>query len=142
VRTWSRTGGANNKHQDISSISGPDSLSEALPGTDIVICLLPLTPITNKLIDSHFLGMMRPGATLINAARGAHVVEEDLLAYLESGAFSMTCCSRSLAPVECISAQWSDELEAIADTCCSKRLRANLSLHSPCRVDWEVACML
>ncbi|MBM3650199.1 MAG: glyoxylate/hydroxypyruvate reductase A [Alphaproteobacteria bacterium] len=64
---------------------GPDGLDTLLRDADIVICLLPLTPETEGLIDAGFLARMKPGAHLINAARGGHVVEADILAALGTG---------------------------------------------------------
>jgi glyoxylate/hydroxypyruvate reductase A len=53
--------------------------------TDILVCLLPLTPETRGVIDAKLLGAMKPGGFLINAARGGHQVAADLLAALDSG---------------------------------------------------------
>ncbi len=53
--------------------------------SDIVINLLPLTPATRGLLDARFFANMRRGASLLNLARGAHVVDDDLLAALDSG---------------------------------------------------------
>jgi glyoxylate/hydroxypyruvate reductase A len=47
--------------------------------------LLPLTPHTENLLNMATLSQLRPGAYLINIARGRHVVDEDLLALLDSG---------------------------------------------------------
>jgi glyoxylate/hydroxypyruvate reductase A len=53
--------------------------------SDILICLLPLTPATRGILDARLLGALPRGAFVINGARGAHVVDADLLAALESG---------------------------------------------------------
>lgn len=53
--------------------------------TDILICLLPLTDKTQGIINKDTLALLPEGAFVINAARGAHVVDEDLLAALDSG---------------------------------------------------------
>lgn len=50
---------------------------------DIVVNLLPLTPATRGLLDARFFAALRPGAALVNLARGGHVVEADLLAALD-----------------------------------------------------------
>ncbi|GIX25270.1 MAG: glyoxylate/hydroxypyruvate reductase A [Caldimonas sp.] len=60
-------------------------LHEALREARIVVCALPLTPETSGLIDRAALAVMPRAAAFINIARGAHVVEEDLLAALRSG---------------------------------------------------------
>lgn len=60
-------------------------LHEALSEAQIVVCALPLTPQTTGLIDREALAAMPRGGAFINIARGAHVVEDDLLAALRSG---------------------------------------------------------
>jgi glyoxylate/hydroxypyruvate reductase len=60
-------------------------LHEALREAQIVVCALPLTPETTGLIDREALAAMPRGSALINIARGAHVVEEDLIMALRSG---------------------------------------------------------
>eukprot|EP00892_Ulva_mutabilis_P011951 jgi/Ulvmu1/9128/UM005_0224.1 len=65
-----------------------DRLADVLPGTDALVCLLPLTDATRNIINAPLLASLKRGAVLINAARGEHVVEEDLLEVLDSGALS------------------------------------------------------
>jgi glyoxylate/hydroxypyruvate reductase A len=65
--------------------AGPDALAACLPFSEIVVNLLPLTPATRGLIDARFLAALPPGAGLVNLARGAHVVDADLLAALDAG---------------------------------------------------------
>jgi glyoxylate/hydroxypyruvate reductase A len=62
-----------------------DPLVEQLAGAGIVLNLLPLTPATRGLLDAGFFAAMPTGASLVNLARGAHVVDADLLAALDSG---------------------------------------------------------
>ena len=52
---------------------------------EIVVNLLPLTPQTRGLLDTHCFAAMPPGAALVNLGRGAHLVDADLLAALDSG---------------------------------------------------------
>jgi len=61
------------------------SLQVVLGGSDIVVCALPLTPLTRGLFDAKALALMPRGSYLINIARGAHVVEADLIAAVRSG---------------------------------------------------------
>jgi glyoxylate/hydroxypyruvate reductase A len=69
----------------IATSAGRAALPAALGGADIVVNLLPLTDDTRGLFDRASLARMRPGAALVNLARGAHVVEKDLLVALNSG---------------------------------------------------------
>jgi phosphoglycerate dehydrogenase-like enzyme len=62
-----------------------DQLDEVLPHADVVVLALALTPETEGLIDARRLGLMRPDAWLVNVARGAHVVTDDLVGALSSG---------------------------------------------------------
>ncbi|HMZ00448.1 MAG TPA: NAD(P)-dependent oxidoreductase, partial [Burkholderiaceae bacterium] len=64
---------------------GADALAPLLADSDIVVNLLPLTPATRGLIDAGFIAQLPPGAALVNLARGAHVIDADLLAALDSG---------------------------------------------------------
>lgn len=66
-----------------SRSAGP--LRERLAQAGIVINLLPLTPQTRGLFNAETFALMPRGASLVNLARGAHVVEADLLAALASG---------------------------------------------------------
>ena len=61
------------------------SLAQALAAAEIVVCALPLTPQTEGLLDARAFASMPRGAYLINVARGAHVVEADLIAAVRSG---------------------------------------------------------
>lgn len=82
VRVWRATPGA---IDGLDVRGGTDALAPLLADSDIVVNLLPLTPATQGLIDARFLSRLPPGAALVNLARGAHVVEADLLAALDSG---------------------------------------------------------
>ena len=69
----------------VETASGDASLQGVLAAAHIVVNLLPLTPATRGLFDTKRLAQMRRGASLVNLARGAHVVEADLLAALDGG---------------------------------------------------------
>jgi D-3-phosphoglycerate dehydrogenase len=62
-----------------------ESIEAALAAADVVSLHLPVTPATRGLIDSQRLALLRPGALLVNAARGALVDEAALVAALRSG---------------------------------------------------------
>ena len=60
-------------------------LPDLLPHADVVVLVVPLTEETRGLVDADFLARMKDGALLVNVARGPVVVNDDLLAALESG---------------------------------------------------------
>lgn len=68
-----------------AGISSMEELPELLPKADIVILLLPLTEETRGLFDAAILEKMKPGALLINAARGPIVVTNALMDALYAG---------------------------------------------------------
>lgn len=69
----------------LRGFSGQAQLPAFLAATRVLVCLLPLTPDTQDILNHHNLSQLPPGAFLINVARGAHLVESDLLALLDSG---------------------------------------------------------
>lgn len=60
-------------------------LDELLSRSDFVTLHVPMTDQTKGIIDAAAMAKMKPGARIINCARGGLVVEEDLKAALESG---------------------------------------------------------
>ncbi len=62
-----------------------DSLPELLQTADVVSLHVPLGPDTQHLMNEERLALMKPGAILINAARGGLVDESALLKALEAG---------------------------------------------------------
>ena len=68
---------ARTKRDDVEPM---DALPELLPQADIVVVLTPLTDETRGMVNEAFLGRMKPGALLVNGARGACVDTEALLA--------------------------------------------------------------
>jgi len=85
VKGWSRTPKA---LAGVETFVGAAGLAAIVGASDIVVCLLPLTAETRGLIDARFLEGMKPGAALINFARGPIVVDADLRAALDRGALS------------------------------------------------------
>jgi phosphoglycerate dehydrogenase-like enzyme len=66
-------------------VVGPNELDQALPGATLVVLALALTPETTGLIGTKELTLMDEDAWLVNVARGAHVVTDDLIAALGQG---------------------------------------------------------
>ncbi|GAB4819814.1 hypothetical protein N2152v2_006860 [Parachlorella kessleri] len=82
VACWTRTP---HDRDGITCFHGMTELQQFVGTTDVLVCLLPLTSSTRGLINAELLGWLPKGATLINAARGGHVIEGDLLAALDAG---------------------------------------------------------
>lgn len=82
VRGWSRS------PREIAGIAGHHGdagLTAALDGAQIVVLLLPLTPDTENLMDSARLGLLAPGAVVLNPGRGALIDDAALLTALDAG---------------------------------------------------------
>ena len=69
----------------ITTRSGATALAPVLGQADVVVNLLPLTPATQGLFGRSTYAQMRRGASLVNLARGGHVIEPDLLLALATG---------------------------------------------------------
>ena len=67
---------------------GQAALVPALARAEVVVNLLPLTELTQDFFNATSLAAMKRGASLVNLARGAHIVESDLLTALDSGQLS------------------------------------------------------
>ena len=68
--------------QDVHCYTGEADLGEFLARTDILVCMLPLTPETRHIVNGRLLSSLPKGAAFINVGRGAHVIERDLLSAL------------------------------------------------------------
>lgn len=79
VRGWSRSP---RSLPGVRAMNGP--LGEFLPGCEIVVCVLPLTPETRGVLDAGAFAALE-GAYLINVGRGGHLVEADLIPALDAG---------------------------------------------------------
>ncbi|HYM32771.1 MAG TPA: glyoxylate/hydroxypyruvate reductase A, partial [Candidatus Cybelea sp.] len=82
VAGWSRT------PKDVPGVEGfhgPGGLDAFLKLSRFLVCLLPLTPDTRGILNRERLALLPRGAHLINAGRGPLVVDEDLIAALDSG---------------------------------------------------------
>ena len=82
VLGWSRSAKA---IKGVQCFSGDDGFQRFLASTRILVCLLPLTPETENIMCRANLTQLMPDAYIINVARGAHLVDDDLLALIDSG---------------------------------------------------------
>ncbi len=69
----------------LDRVGGPETLHALLAESDFVVLAAPLTPETENMIDAGTLAAMKPGAWLINVARGRLVDERALLRALRDG---------------------------------------------------------
>lgn len=84
VAAWART----HRSGPVPVLTGEQGFIGLLGRSEILVNLLPLTPETRGILDHTAFEAMPSGASLVNAARGAHVVEGDLLAALDAGHLS------------------------------------------------------
>lgn len=87
LRSWSRTPKA---LEGVTCFAGQDGFEPFLNGTDILVNLLPLTPETTGILNSDSFGKLRRGSleggpVVINAARGGHQREADIVEALRDG---------------------------------------------------------
>ncbi|MCQ1834626.1 2-hydroxyacid dehydrogenase [Neorhizobium galegae] len=85
VRGWSRS------PKDLPGIqcfSGAEGFGAFLEGTEILVCLLPLTESTRGILNADTFNRLKRGASIVNAARGPHLVDSDLVEALNSGQIS------------------------------------------------------
>ncbi len=82
VNGWSRSPKA---IDGVRAFTGAEQFNDFLGASRVLVNLLPLTPDTTDVINKDALSRLQPGAYVINVARGAHLVDEDLLAAIDSG---------------------------------------------------------
>lgn len=82
VLGWSRSA---KSIAGVQCFSGESGFEEFLAATRILVCLLPLTPGTENIMRHDTLAQLQPGGYVINVARGSHLVDEDLIALIDSG---------------------------------------------------------
>jgi glyoxylate/hydroxypyruvate reductase A len=85
VAFWSRT---EKTVVGFTGYAGRAGLCTLLARSEILVCLLPLTAETEGILNARTFALLPKGAGLINSARGAHLVEEDLIAALDEGQLS------------------------------------------------------
>jgi glyoxylate/hydroxypyruvate reductase A len=79
---WSRT---RKEVPGVTSFAGPEELPVFLAQSDIMICMLPLTPETEGILNAKLFAGLPEGAWVMNVGRGGHCNEQDLVAALDSG---------------------------------------------------------
>ncbi|ALS65946.1 2-hydroxyacid dehydrogenase [Pandoraea apista] len=85
VRAWSRSQRSEGSDSGgVALYHGAAGFDACVSGARILVNLLPLTPETVDVLNASLFAKLAQGAFLINVARGAHLVEADLLAALES----------------------------------------------------------
>lgn len=75
----------------VNCFAGEAEFVLAVADADVVICLLPLTAQTENLLNDQRLSQFKPGAILVNVARGAIVDDLALLQNLDSGQLGAAC---------------------------------------------------
>jgi phosphoglycerate dehydrogenase-like enzyme len=88
VSGWSRTP----KNIDgVQCFAGKAGWANFLSRSQILICLLPLTPSTKGILNRKTFDQLPQDAYVINVARGQHLVESDLIEALDSGQLAGAC---------------------------------------------------
>jgi glyoxylate/hydroxypyruvate reductase A len=70
---------------EVQCYAGSDQWPRFLARSDVLVCLLPLTPATRGILDRKTFDALPDGAVVINAARGDHLIEADLIHALDHG---------------------------------------------------------
>ncbi|HEY5083262.1 MAG TPA: glyoxylate/hydroxypyruvate reductase A, partial [Rhizomicrobium sp.] len=82
---WSRS---RKSVSGVKSFAGKEELPQFLAQCDYCVCVLPLTDDTRGIMNADFFAKLPKDAFVINVARGGHLIEEDLIAALDSGHLS------------------------------------------------------
>lgn len=69
----------------VDQVLEADDFPHALPGADLVVLALALTPETSGMFSAEEFGLMEEHAWIVNVARGGHIVTDDLVEALRSG---------------------------------------------------------
>jgi glyoxylate/hydroxypyruvate reductase A len=69
----------------VRCFSGAQGLAEFLQATRVLVNLMPLTPETENILNRAHLSQLKVGGYVINVARGKHLVDDDLIALIDSG---------------------------------------------------------
>lgn len=68
----------------VETVSGEGGFEHIMGMSDILVCLMPLTAETRGMLDARRLAQMKPGAAIINFARGPIIIDADLIAALDA----------------------------------------------------------
>jgi len=82
VRGWSRR---EKRVDGIQCFYGDEQIDSSLMDADIVVLLLPDTPLTQNILNQHTLNLLKRGAFVLNPGRGPLIDDDALLAALETG---------------------------------------------------------
>lgn len=82
VRGWSRR---EKRVDGILCFYGDEQIDSSLMDADIVVLLLPDTPLTQNILNQHTLNLLKRGAFVLNPGRGPLIDDDALLAALDSG---------------------------------------------------------
>lgn len=82
VRGWNRS---ERSIEGVACYGGDASLNEFLAGTQMLVCMLPLTPMTQGMLNTALFAQLPRGAYLVSIGRGLHLKEDDLLQALDGG---------------------------------------------------------
>ncbi len=85
VSAWRASAASAAAPAAVASHAGSAVLETLLPVHEVVVNLLPLTPATRGLLGARFFAAMPRGGAIVNLARGAHLVDDDLLRALDDG---------------------------------------------------------
>lgn len=85
VNGWSRSPKTIDGVQCFSGEAGGQGFQDFLAASRILVCLLPLTPDTQGIMNLDTLSRLRPGGYVINVARGSHLVDGDLITLIDNG---------------------------------------------------------
>lgn len=81
------SGWARSAHQieGVDTFHGADGLPQFLRQTDILICLLPLTPATRNILNSNLFEQLPDSAALVHVGRGPQLEHNALIKALDTG---------------------------------------------------------
>jgi glyoxylate/hydroxypyruvate reductase A len=85
VNGWSRSPKTIEGVKGFSGEAGGQGFQDFLAASRILVCLLPLTPDTQGIMNLDTLSRLQPGGYVINVARGSHLVDGDLITLIDNG---------------------------------------------------------